>query len=174
MNNHVHFVPAKSTRDFIQIARLADTIWREHYIPIIGAGQVDYMLEKFQSADAIAKQAAKGMVYYTVRSEDTPVGYFAFEKMDRELFLSKIYLLKEYRSKGLGKASMEFITARARELDCAAISLTVNKYNDRSIKAYEGMGFRKTEEAVVDIGGGYVMDDYRMAKTLRSNKNLSV
>ena len=64
---------------------------------------------------------------------------------------------------------MEFITARANALDCAEISLTVHKSNDRSIKAYEGMGFRTTEEAVVDIGGGYVMDDYRMAKPLRSN-----
>lgn len=169
MNNHVQFVPAKSTRHFIQIARLADTIWREHYIPIIGAGQVNYMLEKFQSAYAMAKQAAKGMEYYTVRFEDAPVGYFAFEKRGRELFLSKIYLLKEYRGKGLGKASMGFITASARELDCAEISLTVNKYNDRSIRAYKGMGFRKTEEAVVDIGGGYVMDDYRMTKTLCGN-----
>jgi RimJ/RimL family protein N-acetyltransferase len=169
MNHHDQFVRAKNTRDFIQIARLADTIWREHYIPIIGAGQVNYMLEKFQSADAMANQAAKGMEYYTVRFEDAPVGYFAFEKRGRELFLSKIYLLKEYRGKGLGKASMEFITTRAKGLDCAEISLTVNKYNDRSIKAYEGMGFRKTEEAVVDIGGGYVMDDYRMAKPLRNN-----
>ena len=169
MNHHDQFVRAKNTRDFIQIARLADTIWREHYIPIIGAGQVNYMLEKFQSAEAMANQAVKGMEYYTVRFDDAPVGYFAFEKRGRELFLSKIYLLKEYRGKGLGKASMEFITARAKALDCAEISLTVNKYNDRSIKAYEGMGFRKTEEAVVDIGGGYVMDDYRMAKPLRNN-----
>ena len=169
MYNHVQFVPAQSTRDFIQIARLADTIWREHYIPIIGAGQVDYMLDKFQSADAMAKQAAKGMEYYTVRFNDLPIGYFAFEKRGRDLFLSKIYIIKEYRGKGLGKASMEFISARAIELDCAAISLTVNKYNDRSIKAYEGMGFLKTEEAVVDIGGGYVMDDYRMVKALFKN-----
>jgi hypothetical protein len=28
------------------------------------------------------------------------------------------------------------------------------------------MGFRKTNPLVTDIGGGFVMDDWRMAKTI--------
>ncbi len=44
---------------------------------------------------------------------------------------------------------------------------TVNKYNDRSINAYKRMGFAVVEEAVVDIGGGFIMDDYKMVKDLR-------
>ena len=167
MNSQTRFVPATVSGDFQQIAQLADTIWREHYIPIIGKGQVDYMLEKFQSAEAMQNQASEGMHYYTVWFNDLPVGYFAFEKKGTSLFLSKIYLLREYRGLGLGMASMAYISERAVDLECQRITLTVNKYNDRSINAYKRMGFDVADEAVVDIGGGYVMDDYKMVKELK-------
>ena len=36
-----------------KISALAGEIWREHYTPIIGAEQVEYMLAKFQTAERI-------------------------------------------------------------------------------------------------------------------------
>lgn len=166
MNSQPRFTPAATPEDFQQIEHLAHTIWREHYIPIIGKGQVEYMLKKYQSAEAMQKQVSEGMYYYTIWFNDNAVGYFAYEKRRDALFLSKIYILRVFRGLGLGMASMRFISARARDLDCSCITLTVNKYNDRSINTYKRMGFTVAEEAVVDIGGGYVMDDYKMVKVL--------
>ena len=40
----------------------------------------------------------------------------------------------------------------------------MNRNNLESIAFYERIGFRKTEKLVTDIGGGYVMDDWRMEK----------
>lgn len=45
--------------------------------------------------------------------------------------------------------------------------LTLNKHNAGSIAFYEKMGFRKTEALVTDIGGGFVMDYWRMAIGVR-------
>jgi hypothetical protein len=42
----------------------------------------------------------------------------------------------------------------------------VNKYNSQPIAVYEKLGFRVVAAVVQDIGGGFVMDDYRMEKTL--------
>jgi hypothetical protein len=44
--------------------------------------------------------------------------------------------------------------------------LTVNKGNP-SVRAYERLGFKIVDAMVVDIGGGYVMDDYKMEKDVR-------
>lgn len=41
--------------------------------------------------------------------------------------------------------------------------LTVNKQNERAVSAYTALGFKKIDEAVSDIGNGYVMDDYIMS-----------
>ncbi|MEJ2584436.1 MAG: GNAT family N-acetyltransferase [Robiginitalea sp.] len=167
MTSSVQFRKADNTSDFIQIAGLADVIWREHYTPIIGKAQVDYMLAHFQSTEAIAQQVSEKMIYFLIQEGETPVGYLAIQKRGQELFLSKIYLLKEYRGLGMGKKAMNFIAEKAREFFCDRIALTVNKHNDRSIKAYSKMGFENKGPLVTDIGGGFLMDDYLMVRNLR-------
>ena len=57
---------------------------------------------------------------------------------------------------------MNFIISKAREVGSNAITLTVNKNNINSIKAYEKLGFKNTGSVVADIGAGFVMDDYTM------------
>ena len=171
MKAFTHFREAKGPDDFDRIARLADIIWREHYTPIIGKAQVAYMLEHFQSGDAIARQVADGMVYFLIQEGSTPVGYLAIQKRGQELFLSKVYLLREYRGLGIGKKAMDFIVEKAREFQCDRIALTVNKNNDLSIKAYEKMGFENKGALVTDIGEGFVMDDYLMVNSLKNTSS---
>ena len=166
MTPFVKFREAKDPGDFVQIAGLAEIIWREHYTPIIGKAQVDYMLEHFQSREAIARQVADAITYFLILEGTSPRGYLAIQKRGQELFLSKIYLLREYRGLGMGKAAMDFIAEKAREFGCDRIVLTVNKNNDRSIEAYSKMGFENKGALVTDIGGGFVMDDYRMVRIL--------
>ncbi len=160
------FLKAKNKKAYSVIAQLADSIWREHYTPIIGAAQVSYMVNKFQSAQAIADQVKAGIQYYLIFYNSQPAGYFAFEKKDGELFLSKFYVQKEHRGKGIGKAAMELIVREGEHLQCTQITLTVNKHNSASIKAYEKMGFHNLGGIVQDIGHGFVMDDFLLIKTL--------
>jgi len=59
--------PADLKRRVDAVAVLADEIWREHFTPIIGTAQVEYMLAKFQSAERIfADITENGYVYFTV------------------------------------------------------------------------------------------------------------
>lgn len=148
--------------DLTAIANLADIIWREHYTPIIGPEQVEYMLGKFQSADAMAQQISEGVDYYTLWLDDLLVGYLSFYTKGEVLFLSKIYVLSQLRGQGIGQQAMGFIKEQALSHGLERIQLTVNKYNTGSITAYERMGFKKVDEVVMDIGGGFVMDDYVM------------
>ena len=157
---------ANCAEDYELIARLADTIWREHYTPIIGEGQVSYMLERFQSAGAVREQVASGMRYYVLWHQGQPAGYCAYEKRGEALFLSKIYVLKSLRGHGLGKAAMAFVAEQARQEKCRQISLTVNRHNAESIAAYLRMGFLQGPPVQQDIGGGYIMDDYVMTLDL--------
>ena len=158
---------AKTNPDYILIEELANVIWRHHYIPITGIGQVEYMLKKYQSAVAISKQIEdEGFEYFILTFENTPVGYISIKKEKSTLFLSKIYVLSDYRGKKIGKAAMAFIEDKAKTYQLKTISLTVNKDNTNSIKAYEKLGFMNTRALVKDIGGGYVMDDYQMEKVI--------
>ena len=145
------------------VAALAREIWTEHYVPIIGPAQVAYMLAKFQSEEAIARQiAAEGYEYHLAPG----AGYLALvpDAEQHRVLLSKIYVKKDRRGTGLGRALLAFAEARSAELGGGELWLTVNRNNAGSIAFYERAGFRKTNELVTDIGAGFVMDDWRMAK----------
>lgn len=147
------------------VAALAREIWTQHYVPIIGAAQVGYMLEKFQSAEAIARQiAAEGYEYHLAPE----AGYVALvpDLVNKSVLLSKIYVRSSLRGMGLGRTLLAFAEKRCRELGCGELWLTVNRNNADSIAFYERMGFRKTNERVTDIGAGFAMDDWRMAKII--------
>lgn len=162
----MEIIRAESTDDVALIATLADTIWRDHYTPIIGKGQVDYMMERFQSPEAIANQIATGQTYEILVHQEQAIGYIAYEPRGKDLFLSKYYVQKSERGKGFGKFAMLHIINCAKSLNCKQITLTVNKDNTHSIAAYKKMGFQITGPIVQDIGNGFVMDDYRMAFSL--------
>ncbi len=158
---------AVSTENQIQIVEsLAGEIWTEHYIPIIGKEQVDYMLEKFQSKQAIAEQIRAGVLYFLIQEDDEFIGYMAVQPKGRELFLSKIYVKSAQRGKGYGKKAVQYAETLAKESGLCKVVLTVNKNNVNSIKAYEKIGFKNTGSIIQDIGNGFVMDDYKMEKAV--------
>ncbi len=150
-----------SEGDITTVATLAKQIWTQHYVPIIGRSQVDYMLAKFQDETAIAAQIEKGYSY-TLWHNPEPIGYLCLLHQNDGLFISKIYLLLDERGKGYGKKMMTYAIAEAKVNKHKYIRLTVNKYNDKSIAAYEKLGFIKKREVVFDIGKGYSMDDFEM------------
>ena len=162
----INFHEVTSDSNLKRIEIMANTIWHEHYTPIIGTEQVNYMLDKFQSVQTMRGQINEGYQYFLISFNENAVGYLSFERRENALFLSKIYLLKNQRGKGFGRTAMEFITSVAKGLSCAKVALTVNRFNKNSIRAYENAGFEKKGELVQDIGNGFVMDDYLMEKDL--------
>jgi ribosomal protein S18 acetylase RimI-like enzyme len=165
--NSVDIIPVRSHEEVQTVARLAEEIWTQHYEPIIGRDQVVYMLEKFQSPAAIGGQIRSGMEYFLLHCAQTAEGYFAIERKlaDNSLFVSKLYVRQEFRGNGLARRALDFMLAHARERSLRTLWLTVN-INNPAIDAYMKLGFRVTGPIVADIGGGYVMDDYRMERAI--------
>jgi RimJ/RimL family protein N-acetyltransferase len=156
-----------SLDDINQVVELAKIIWTEHYTPIIGVEQVDYMLTHFHSKDEISKQISQqNYQFYLIIDGDKTIGYCGFQLQKTDLFLSKLYILSSQRGKGFGKLATDFIIQSAKDTQKSKVYLTVNKYNHGSINAYYKIGFKKVKELCVDIGGGYVMDDYQLELNL--------
>ncbi len=167
ISNNIVIKRVISKQEIQIVADLASIIWNEYYIPIIGQEQVDYMVRTFQSSEVVEKQINnEGYEYYLIEYLSKPSGYISIKLKGKELFLSKFYVVKEKRGTGLGTAGLKFVIDRAKELNAKAITLTVNKYNINSIKAYNKMGFKNTGSIVTDIGAGFVMDDYTMSYEL--------
>lgn len=86
---------------------------------------------------------------------------------DGRFFISKIYLLKDHRGKGLCSETIRFYDTLCRDRGLRAMYLTVNKHNEMGIRAYKAKGFETIDAVETDIGEGFVMDDYIMEKKVR-------
>ncbi len=152
------------TEEIKILADLASEIWHEYWKIILSDEQIDYMIEKFQSEDAIKHQLSKeSYTYYFINDNGENIGYFGISERKNHLFLSKLYIKRAFRSKGTGRKAFERIQEIAKQKQYKEIQLTVNKYNKNTIQAYLKWGFKTVNSVVTDIGSGFVMDDYIMS-----------
>lgn len=147
----------------MELSEFATEIVREHFDPIIGKEQNNYMLQKFQTAEAITGQLEQGYHYYVIYDDDKhKIGFLAFCEREQELYLSKFYLQKEQRGYGYAKEMLSFVINHTKDIGLKMIVLNVNRDNP-AIHAYEHLGFQKIAEEKNDIGNGFFMDDYVFA-----------
>jgi ribosomal protein S18 acetylase RimI-like enzyme len=164
--NSVQFAKA-TAQDAKRLAGLASEIWHEYYVRIITVEQIDYMIETFQSENAIASQIEhQGYEYFFMIADGKTVGYLAIKQEENKLFLSKFYILKAYRGNGYASRAVDFLATLCKDRGLSAIWLTVNRFNEQAIAVYEKKGFQKVRAHAADIGNGFVMDDYIMEKEI--------
>lgn len=186
----LRFEPVNDETALDVLVMAADEIWHEYWPALIGPAQTDYMVDQFQSKQAISTDIAEhGYRYFLLRDDEGAlVGYTGGCVEDysadplceaacvhgeviakahpRRVFISKIYLYAQERGKHYASRVIEFWEQLARDEKASAIYLTVNRDNELGVRAYLGRGFETIEERCADIGEGFVMDDYIMAKAV--------
>ena len=143
---------------------LTKKIWPVAYGEILSKAQLDYMIHKFYNETALRELMQKGHVFYLAQDENEKyVGFLSYELNcePNKTKIHKIYVLPETQGTGLGRQFFELVKEKAIQNNQSAIFLNVNKYNN-AINFYTKLGFTKVKDEVIDIGNGYVMDDYVM------------
>ena len=160
----LNLVPVKES-EIYQLAEMASKIWHEYFPSVISEAQIDYMVERFQSAPAMRDQISNhNYHYYFIKFDGIRIGYTALVPEGDALFISKLYLSRAYRGRGLGTEAIKSIFGICLDKGYRSAYLTVNRGNAMAIRAYERNGFRTVRSQATDIGRGFVMDDYVMEK----------
>ena len=158
----LRIIPVTNMELVYSLVPVAEEIWREHYIPIIGEKQVEYMLEKFLSAEALVEQINSGYEYFLLSYDYTFAGFAGIHDKDGELFLSKLYIHKDFRGKKIASYMFQKFVEICKLRELKKIWLTCNRHNTNTLEVYKHWGFQTVREEATDIGSGFVMDDYIM------------
>lgn len=162
-------ISIKTTTDYKAVRAIAEQTWPKTYGHILSPEQIDYMFAMMYNIDALESQATQKKHHFILAEEDgIPLGFASYELNYREepkTKIHKIYILPETQGKGIGKKLLDFIAEKAVENKNSVLSLNVNRHNN-AYEFYVKIGFEKTGEEDIDIGNGYLMEDYIMEKKL--------
>jgi GNAT superfamily N-acetyltransferase len=166
-HNSVRIEPAKPEH-LAEISALAGVIWRAHYPGIISREQIEYMLGWMYAVDEMQRQLDQGTIFERLLVDGRLTGFAAHSPTDdpEERKLDKLYIHPGRQRHGYGSRLLNHVIEAAHGMGCRSLILTVNKQNTKAIAAYEKNGFVIRDAVVADIGGGFVMDDFVMAKRI--------
>ncbi len=155
--------------DFETIHNMAKIVWPATYGSILSGHQLDYMFEMIYSKDAYNEQIGMKNHHFLIAKEDdgSLLGFASYEcnYLSETTKIHKLYIMPDNQGKGVGKAFVNAIADIARRNNNDKLLLNVNRYN-KAILFYEAIGFTKLREEDIDIGNGYLMEDYIMLKNI--------
>lgn len=155
--------------DVETLSALARVVWQDAYTGLITQAQIDYMLEQRYNTPRLLEELSASDIWWDKAEVDGRLAGFAstvLTPVPGEMKLDKLYVDPAQQRLGLGGRLIAHVAARALAQACATLILAVNKGNARAIAAYQKHGFVVREAVRVDIGNGFVMDDFIMAKSL--------
>lgn len=150
-------------KDLDTIATLAQIIWNEHYVSIVGQEQVDYMLAKIYNHQSLVEQLNKKKhVFYLIDYNNQSIGFISVSTSDNiHYFLHKFYIDQQKSNAGIGT---EVLNLLVKNINPKSLTLTVNRQNYKSINFYFKNGFKIDRVEDFDIGNGYQMNDFVMVR----------
>lgn len=155
--------------DIKTIQKITNITWPITYGEILTKEQLDYMLDLIYSDEALTKQIEnKEQLFYLISDSESTIGFIGIEhnyNNEAVTKIHKIYLLPETQGKGYGKTVFESIEKMALENNSKNLLLNVNRFNT-ALNFYKKLGFEIKETVDIEIGNGYLMEDYVMGKQL--------
>jgi N-acetylglutamate synthase-like GNAT family acetyltransferase len=98
------------------------------------------------SAEWIENDYKRGVVYYILERNDTPIGCAALEKADPDhCYLERLAVTSPYRNNGFGKALLAHVLAQARALKMRSVGIGIISEQTELKSWYRKIGFVEKE-----------------------------
>ncbi len=149
--------------DFAGIREVVYEVWPIAYREMISQEQIAYMLDMMYTDDSLRKQINEEGCMFLVHENNARIeGFASFSQVEGSLYkLHKLYVYSILQGRGIGQALLNRVKQLVATEGGNAIELQVNKKNIAQ-HFYLKQGFTIDRELVLDIGNGFVMDDYIM------------
>lgn len=153
------------------IRQIATTAWSKTYNEILSPAQSDYMLDMMYSDQSLLAQMENNHQFVLIGTDQMCdyVGFVSFEldyQGSNKTKIHKLYVLPDSQGSGFGQILIEHVLSVSAHHGNTSISLNMNRYNP-SYGFYQRMGFFIAGEEDIDIGNGYLMEDYILEKEIK-------
>lgn len=157
-----------SKKDVFRIKKIAELTWPDTFKEILSEEQIRYMLNWMYSLEVLAIQIENGHQFYILTDNGIDLGFIGTELNFPSIGntkIHKIYVLPESQGKGVGLKLIEQVEMVSKANNIISLTLNVNRFN-KAIDFYLKNGFKIIKEENIEIGNGFLMEDYVMEKIL--------
>ena len=124
------------------------------------------MMNLMYSEAALAEQIKNNYQYIVVYNAGVPIGFASWSQIEPDIYkLHRIYIKQRQQGRGSGRFVIDQVISDIKPKGAIALRLNVNR-NNPAKGFYEKIGFEVIGEEDIDIGSGYLMEDYVMEKRI--------
>ena len=165
----MNYIRIAGKEDFPIIQEIAANAWPEAFKEILSGEQIEFMMEMMYSNASLEKQISEQnhlyILSYTLYGNKVlHTGYASYEinfNNSNLTKLHKLYLLPQFKGKGIAKAILSHVKTMAFGKSNRGVVLNVNR-NNPAISFYNSQGFKIIDSVDIPIGNGFFMEDYIM------------
>ena len=146
-----------------------------HYTHLWKAGGVDWYMRRCFADEVLQSELSDPNIeYYIAYEKGQSIGILKLvlqkplpdSEIENALYLEKIYFIKEWTGKGVGRKLMEIAFNRAKELNCECVWLMAMDTSEKPIAAYQKAGFSIHSRTRLDFE--VMKEEYRGMVVLRN------
>lgn len=160
----------KATHSHFNVIReIAYKTWPVAYVDLLSVEQIRYMLELMYNEKELQE-----LQHEFILAEESNK-YLAFASYELNFCkltttkIHKIYVLPEDQGQGVGYSLIQKIEEISKKNGDKKLLLNVNRFNNKAIRFYNRFGFEIVSEENIEIGNGFIMEDYIMIKVFHNN-----
>lgn len=151
------------------VQEIAYATWPSTFSDILSVEQIEYMLNWMYNNQQLVENLDKGHEFYGFFENDKILGFLEVEasvQASTALKIHKLYVLPSLQGSGIGRQLiLQAITCAKVHINNSVI-LNVNRYN-KAVSFYQKIGFSILKEENIEIGKGFLMEDYIMSLELK-------
>lgn len=134
-------------------------LWVDTHAPLINGGRewAEFVFERWGGIDRIRDDLSKGHFYAYIIIDGKRIGVVSAGAEDEKLIVGRLYILPEYRGRGIGSECLEYILDYGRDRGCRMAELCVNPKNNNAIALYSKFGFKETSRKQNERGYTSIM-----------------
>jgi ribosomal protein S18 acetylase RimI-like enzyme len=146
------------------VQSIAHQTWPNTFAKILTKEQIVYMLDWMYHKTILEKNYDDGHLFYAYFENNLAIGFLAIQVNlleGKSLKIHKLYVLPNQQGKGVGYKLIQKAIEIAKKLDQKNVFLNVNRFN-QAVDFYKRVGFSILKEENIEIGKGFLMEDYVM------------
>ena len=148
-------------QDIATLKELALNLVPNSYKGVLNTSQIDFMLDKYYSQQALQDALNQGKEYFIATLDGEDVGVVSVIEHGPDLFLmQKIYVQSNAQGKGVGTKLFEHLVEYVQQKhpgECT-IELLINKHNP-GLEFYTKRGMQKIRDTGLDMGDFFINEE---------------